>query len=278
MQESTYQWVVEQVEGMLATAMRIHQDFQDDCLHDPFQIPRHWDDRVIVRRNKQNSDEAASTDDNTDPAGFCVCSEQSGGRYLLVVNECGYPPRDYFTLLHELGHYLQHTDLDLWMRLYVFDDKATAKEAEETACNLFASKALMPDYLIDRVRENSWKADVAAKLYQLVRASRPAVVRRIAPLLPSGAWLTMVDREQDEMKVRAYSNWSQEYGDLLDVERLALRRFRKGHTGNSTIAEQTFTDVSGKDRQGRYTISVALSPSSTQQPFWFILGQRQPGE
>lgn len=277
---STYQWVEAQVSEMLETAARMHHDFPDDCLSDPFRIAQHWENQITVRRIKAygHGHRQKATDESADtgPAGFCEPPEQTDddGRYRLVINECKYRPRNNFTLLHELGHYLQHVDLDLWSRLYSFDDKATAKEAEETACNLFASKALMPDYLIDRVREGQWKADVAAKLYPMVRASRPAVVRRIAPLLQPGAWLTMLNRDET-LNVRAYSNWSQEYGDLLDMEKAALRRFRKSHKSGFGIEEQTFVDLSGKDMQGRFTLSVARSPSSKDDPFWFILGQRQ---
>lgn len=278
-----YQWAENQVAIMLKTAVLMHSDFPKDCRDDPFGITSHWVDQLTVRRVKQMSSHQSSTDnddddDDTSPAGLCIPPEQSGdGRYLLVVNECDYSPRNYFTLLHELGHYLQRTSLDLWSNLFAFDDRATAKEAEEFACNLFASKALMPDSLFAKFMAGRWTAEAAALAYKESRASRPAAVRRVALLLPKGSWLTLIDPNTDTMKIRAHANGINEYKTSpLDIELLALRKFHDTYRGNSVIVEQTFTDLSGNDLHGRYTISVALSPSSKDEPFWFIMGRRQP--
>lgn len=277
MWDTIYRWANNQVAAMLALAEQKHPDtFLRDCLTDPCLISTHWQPQLAVRmRDAYASDDRMPTTDY-DAAGFCIPPEKTtDGRYHLVVNKCGYPPRDYFTLLHELGHYLQHTDIDLWSALLAFDDKATAKEAEETACNLFASKALMPDVVVATCKGSEWKADAAAKLYTTTKASRPAVVRRIAPLLDHDGWLTLIGRH-DELKIRAYPNGTAEYDQTLDIEWQTLQRFRaEQSSADAPLLEKTYTNLSDKNSTQRYTsISVAESTSSREGSFWFILVQR----
>lgn len=60
---------------------------------------------------------------------------------LVVASSRSYRRRG-FTALHELGHHLQQTDLDLGSRVFEFHDP---ERFEEEACDAFAAQVLLPD-------------------------------------------------------------------------------------------------------------------------------------
>ena len=279
MLESTHRWVDRQVEGMLATASGMHPDsFVKDCLSNPFRIALHWSDQVAVQRVKPTVRDSRNRDDeDIEVSGLCVPPARTGdGLYHLIVNECDYPPRNYFTLLHELGHYLQRTDTELAINLFMFDDAATAKEAEEAACNRFASKALLPDsYIEGLLAERSLDAIFAKDLFEIGRrrtstkshagVSRHVVIRRLADFLPETGFISLIKNEK--LYTRIQGNRHIRYDDaLLQEEREAIDLFL-AHEVGSGVSNGLSITLDGKD--GRKQISIACSYAWPDR--WYFL-------
>ncbi|KFI93331.1 putative Zn peptidase [Bifidobacterium saguini DSM 23967] len=272
---ATYRWVEEQVELMLNLATSTHpKTFLRDCLNDPFGIAQHWKRKVQVQLINRSAYSVAEKDEDSDISGLCMQPEQTvDGKYHLIVNQCGYLPRDYFTLLHELGHYLQRTDDELIIRRTIFNNIAMSKEAEEAACNLFASKALMPDELIAEIGDFH-KASTATTLYTRSQASRPAVARRIAALLDNG-WVTILD-PTNSLKVRAFADDHREYGLPLELELRAVERFREQEQSKKRLEEYTFTDSYTAQEEHdtkihQVNVSIAPSWSGRRNTFMYII-------
>jgi len=114
------------------------------------------------------------------------CSVAGGYRHDLtppriVVTRSASRPRRLFTALHEYGHHLQQNDDDLSGALL---DSAHGDELEEAACDLFASRILLPDGLVDEhIPARGPTADSVRALYGTGRASRAACCVRAAERL-----------------------------------------------------------------------------------------------
>lgn len=92
--------------------------------------------------------------------------------------------RRAFTALHEFGHHLQQTDLDLGTVLL---EHSTEQHLEEAACQVFASRVLLPDTLINALTpERGPDATTVAAYYDHSNASRAACCVRAAELLVGG--------------------------------------------------------------------------------------------
>lgn len=82
---------------------------------------------------------------------------QKRGQLYLGVNELHPETRQRFTIAHEIGHHILHSD-DILHR----DDKeidrvyfrSEVQSREETEANFFAAELLMPEVLIDKCIEN----------------------------------------------------------------------------------------------------------------------------
>ncbi|MBT1182023.1 ImmA/IrrE family metallo-endopeptidase [Bifidobacterium sp. CP2] len=281
-------WVVRQADRMLAVAHERHPDtFLKDCLHDPMKdIPLHWSDEITITTSKASSEERNSTTGEC-VSGFCLPQHKTAdGKAFIEVHTVFYP-RDCFTILHELGHHLQNSDIDLFCALRALDDKADQKRAEEAACNMFASKALMPDSLIPELGTHRWDATAVDRLFHLVKASRAATAIRIAGLLPPGAWVTFID-QYDRPKLRAYSDGHTEYDgiEIMPAEQLVLdafddrrrepfRKCRPGEHRNEMTVCITDLDkpcIPSTPPEHCTRISVALSPMSKSGTCTFIMG------
>lgn len=91
--------------------------------------------------------------------------------------------RRAFTALHEFGHHLQRTDLDLAEQLL---DHPAEEELEEAACQVFASRVLLPDALVTPLTPSRGPdASTIAEFYARSNASRAACCVRAAELLTS---------------------------------------------------------------------------------------------
>lgn len=231
MSKLSQEWVIRQVDRMLAVATDKHPDtFLEDCLGDPYDIRGHWDDEILLDIDKTYSrrrhEDDSGNDDKEQVSGYCLPQYKTAdGRAFIKVRACNFAPRTYFTILHELGHHLQNSDIELFCALRDLDDKADQKRAEEEACNMFASKALMPDSVIPELRTHRWNALAISHLYKRTKASRPAVARRVAGLLPPGAWVTFID-QYGRSKLRAFSDGHTEYDiEIMPAERLVLNAF-----------------------------------------------------
>lgn len=121
-----------------------------------------------------------------DETGDGGCSVAGGYRHDLtppriVVTRSASLPRRRFTALHEYGHHLQQNDPDLGGHLI---DAAHGDELEEAACDVFASRILLPDGLVDEhIPTRGPTADSVLALYATGRASRAACCVRAAERL-----------------------------------------------------------------------------------------------
>ncbi|MGN6299655.1 MAG: ImmA/IrrE family metallo-endopeptidase [Angustibacter sp.] len=102
----------------------------------------------------------------------------------LLVTESLSHRRRAFTALHEFGHHLQQTNLDLGAALL---DHAADQHLEEAACQVFASRVLLPDELIAPLTPaRGPDATTVAAYYDHSKASRAACCVRAAELLVGG--------------------------------------------------------------------------------------------
>lgn len=124
-----------------------------------------------------------------DESGDAGCSVAGGYRHDLsppriVVTRSVSRRRRLFTALHEYGHHLQQTDADLAGHLL---DSPHGDELEEAACDVFASRILLPDAIVDaHVPRRGPTAESVGELYAARPASRAACCVRAAERL-SGA-------------------------------------------------------------------------------------------
>jgi hypothetical protein len=102
----------------------------------------------------------------------------------LRVAESASPRRRQFTALHECGHHLQRTDLDLGKTVI----GAEGDRFEDDACDLFAARVLLPDSLADGCfGERTPTPGDIVELYRASSASRAAcVVRAVERLVGFG--------------------------------------------------------------------------------------------
>jgi len=124
------------------------------------------------------------------------CSVAGGYRPTpptLVVTESMSLRRQQFTLLHELGHHLQRTDLDLGSAVVSHRDP---EGFEEACCEEFAAQVLIPgDLLEDRLRWEGVTARNAVELFKETNASRAAICFRLAGALKSSGVVAVLDQD-----------------------------------------------------------------------------------
>lgn len=122
------------------------------------------------------------------------CSVAGGYREsppTLVVTQSMSVRRQHFTLLHELGHHLQRTDLTLGEAVLAHSEPDLFEEA---ACDAFAARILLPDDMVASVLGvEGPSARSAVELFALSNASRAAISVRLAGLLVSAGVVAVVD-------------------------------------------------------------------------------------
>lgn len=92
--------------------------------------------------------------------------------------------RQAFTALHEFGHHLQRTDLELGAVLL---EHPADEQLEEAACQVFASRVLLPDALIAPLTPaRGPDARTIAEYFENSNASRAACCVRAVELLVGG--------------------------------------------------------------------------------------------
>lgn len=119
----------------------------------------------------------AGFEDTTTMSGLYTPPETDDDDVVIQVNASQTEERMNFTFLHELGHYLQHRDLDLLSNLFDIEDEEHAKNVEEMACDMFAAHSLAPTGL---VHDTVPTAQALTRLYGRLRASLQVVCRRFA--------------------------------------------------------------------------------------------------
>lgn len=122
------------------------------------------------------------------------CSVAGGYREsppTLVVTQSMSMRRQHFTLLHELGHHLQRTDLALGEAVLAHPEPDLFEEA---ACDAFAARILLPDDMVASVLgPEGPSARSAVELFALSNASRAAISVRLAGMLVSAGVVAVVD-------------------------------------------------------------------------------------
>lgn len=100
---------------------------------DPFRLARYLQVDVFLERKDEDFDGVTSS---------------VGRSTIIILNKCMPITRQRFTLAHELGHYILHSQPDtLWHR-----DKRTPITPVERAANRFAVEFLMPALLVQHIR------------------------------------------------------------------------------------------------------------------------------
>lgn len=257
----------DQVSLMLAVGRSMHPETFDDAGERSYRaLPKRWMDRVHMEFLDGLGDvgdpasSEAVVDQGHDVSGLFMPADSADGQLPRIAIDSGSFFRKHFTAFHELGHFLQRTDLDCYAALYAFDDTSVAKRFEEKACNQFAAEALLPD---DMVRRNlSPDGIVASDACSLFReahfASRQVVARRLAEYLPVGGSVALFDT-QGRLSVRALASGEAEYG--VEPTREELRAWEElRRTGDDELILESFGENGGGIPVRR--VSVAFSRSS----------------
>ena len=297
--------VDDQVRLMLAKANAMHPEFEKDCLTSPGLIKDHWADDVRFEYVGRIADSALRADAVTmyDDEGHLgsdllgLFSPAIGRRRINRIQvqwrRGEYTPRRNFTLLHELGHYLQQTDDELAERICMISSTNYEKRFEEDACNRFASKALLPDELMrGKIESNGLNVRLADELDEdsrrnagrNVRVSRDVIVRRIGDFLPDERHMAMtlttralhdyrgrvVDQEP-QVRCRVRSGRMVDYGgDLKTEERLLLDRARELSLKSRDILEvgaDAFSQLPAEERP----VGAMMAKSYGRQEYAFMM-------
>jgi len=122
------------------------------------------------------------------------CSVAGGYRWdppTLVVTESMSSRRQQFTVLHELGHHLQRTDIALGTRVV---EHGEPELFEDACCDAFAARILLPDDLVDAYTPGRGPtAQGAIDLFDASNASRAAISVRLAGRLQSPGVVAVLD-------------------------------------------------------------------------------------
>lgn len=112
---------------------------------------------------------------------------------LAIASSASLARRD-FTALHELGHHLQQTLVELMGVLLAQPDGGTA--LEDAACDAFAADLLLPDTLADQhVTAAGPTADAAVALWRAGSASRMAACVKASERLPAPGHILLLDSD-----------------------------------------------------------------------------------
>lgn len=122
------------------------------------------------------------------------CSVAGGYRWeppTLVVTESMSRRRQQFTLLHELGHHIQKTNIDLGTRVV---EHRKPEAFEDACCDAFAAQLLLPDDLIDaHISSRGPSVRTATELFETSNASRAAICVRLSNRLQSPGAVAVLD-------------------------------------------------------------------------------------
>jgi hypothetical protein len=154
-----------------------------ELAHDPCAVIEEWDE-VRLRYVP-----AVETDSRCSVAGAYIWEETPP---VLAVARAASAGRRGFTALHELGHHLQQSDLDLAQALASVGERG--RVLEDAVCDAFAASVLLPDELVDQhiPLVGPTVYDVAA-LHAASSASRAAVCVRAAQRLRSPGHVVLLD-------------------------------------------------------------------------------------
>src|SRR4051794_40680097 len=154
-----------QAQAMLPALDTVLPGRRDDLGRDPVEVLRTWP--AVAYREVP----AADTGSRCSVAGAYYGTEDPP---LLTVADAASPGRRAFTALHELGHHLQQSDLDLADLVDLHD--GNADQFEDAACDAFAADVLLPAERVARhLPGGTPTADHIVALHRDATASRAAV-------------------------------------------------------------------------------------------------------
>ena len=153
---------------------------------DPCGVLDNWNDvdfRLVPETAPPQRDTLAADGTACSVAGAYIESTDPTLRPIIQVARSPVAGRRSFTALHELGHHLQRTNLELAKTLWAETNIALL---EDLACDAFAAAVLLPDTLVNAaITAAGPTAPNILDLYALGNASRSAVIVRAAQRLPA---------------------------------------------------------------------------------------------
>lgn len=181
--QEKHDWTLRRIDRMIHLMQNGQpvDNFDKLRLH-PERLEARWKDRFTVRHISGNDhsiqDESYVGDDI---AGYYHPSDENTGQLpTITIRDSGSKRRDFFTLLHEIGHHLQNTDPELASEIFNIDNEAEAKQLEEIACDRFAGRFLVPERILDESMQSSG-ADVTqiCAIYRRTKASYEVIIRQL---------------------------------------------------------------------------------------------------
>lgn len=122
------------------------------------------------------------------------CSVAGGYRWdppTLIVTQSMSWRRQQFTLLHELGHHIQKTDITLGTAVV---EHPEPEAFEDASCDAFAAHMLLPDDLVDsHMHDYGPTVSTATGLFAASNASRAAICVRLIGRLQSPGVVAVLD-------------------------------------------------------------------------------------
>ncbi|MGO4314443.1 MULTISPECIES: ImmA/IrrE family metallo-endopeptidase [Agrobacterium] len=106
-------------------------------------------------------------------SGFYDCEDNA-----IYVNRDEFPLRQTFTVAHELGHQILHSE---WAKsedykMLMRDGDYSGNEPHEKEANAFAAHLLVPRFMLDQY----WKGSTVESLSKLFAVSVPMIKNRLA--------------------------------------------------------------------------------------------------
>jgi len=172
----------EQAAAMIQVLERENPGTVERLRDDPLSVLRTWPGIQLILASESSAGSGCSIagryDDETDPP-------------TLVVGAARSHRRRGFTALHEFGHHLQRTNVELGQPLFTGLD---SEGLEEAACDEFASRVLLPDNLVaDAIGTSGPSASDVVNLYATSQASREACCVRAANMLNGAGTVLLLD-------------------------------------------------------------------------------------
>lgn len=178
----TFDGVPAQVETMLAM-WEARGGRVEDLTYDAFAALEGRQDLAVLR-----------VPEFVPPDSQLGCSVAGGYRWdppTLIVTESMSRRRQQFTLLHELGHHIQRTDINLGTAIV---EHREPEAFEDACCDAFAAQVLLPDELVDaHTTDGGATVATATGLFEASNASRAAICVRLAGKLGSPGVVVVLD-------------------------------------------------------------------------------------
>lgn len=180
----TFDAVPAQVDAMVRT-WEARGGSRDDLTRDAFAALEGRDDLTVLRVPEFLPHDSQ-----------LGCSVAGGYRWdppTLIVTQSMSWRRQQFTLLHELGHHIQKTDITLGTAIV---EHREPEAFEDASCDAFAALMLLPDDLVDaHIHGHGPTASTASGLFAASNASRAAICVRLVGRLSSPGVVAVLDRD-----------------------------------------------------------------------------------